>query len=189
MGKVIKVLMNRKRLVILIGVAVVASLTGVFATGLLLASQVGNRPTVGALAPDFSMRLNPEYRGGLGESVRLSELRGRVVVINFWASWCLECRKEAPGLETMYRRYKDRGVVLLGVDYLDTEAAALAYLREYDTTYPVGIDLPQQIARTYRIAGVPETFVMDRAGIIRYVAIQRVTESELEMVVEPLLAE
>ncbi|MCL4507320.1 MAG: TlpA family protein disulfide reductase [Chloroflexi bacterium] len=180
---------NGRLIVILAGAVVIAAFAGVFGVGMLLASQQGNRPKVGAAAPDFSMPLYANYRGGLSEAVRLSDLRGKVVVINFWASWCTECRKEAPGLEATYRRYKDRGVVLLGVDYLDTEPAALAYLREYETTYPVGADLQQGIARAYRITGVPETFVVDKTGKIRYVAIQRVSEAELGAAIEPLLAE
>ena len=155
---------------------------------MLLASQQGKRPEVGTLAPDFSLLLYPDYRGGLSDTIRLSELRGKVIVINFWASWCTECRKEAPGLEATYRRYQDRGVVFLGVDYLDTEPAALAYLRDYETTYPVGIELQEKIAHAYRITGVPETFVVDRSGIVRYIAVQRVSEAELNAVIEPLLA-
>lgn len=179
---------SRRRIPIVIGALVVALVAGLFTVGLLLASQEGKRPTVGAAAPDFSLPLYADYRAGFGDTLRLSDLRGKVVVINFWASWCVECRKEAPGLEVTYRRYKDRGVVLLGVDYLDTEPAALAYLREYDTTYPVGIDIQQQIARAYRITGVPETFVVDKNGIVRFVAIQRVSEAELTAAIEPLIA-
>ncbi|HEY3341237.1 MAG TPA: TlpA disulfide reductase family protein [Anaerolineae bacterium] len=177
-----------RRAGIVLAVAVVAIFAGLFTAGLLLASQQGKRPVAGSVAPDFSLPLYPGYRAGFSDTLRLSDLHGQVVVINFWASWCVECRKEAPGLEASYRRYKDRGAVFLGVDYLDTEPAALAYLREYDTTYPAGIDLQQQIAHLYRITGVPETFVVDKSGIIRYVAVQRVSEAELEAVIEPLLA-
>ncbi|MCL5997942.1 MAG: TlpA family protein disulfide reductase [Chloroflexi bacterium] len=181
--------MKGKKLIILVTALAALGLAGVFGVGLLLASQVGRRPAVGTPAPDFSMTLYPNYRGGLKETVRLSELRGKVVVINFWASWCTECRLEAPGLEAAYRRYQDRGAVFLGVDYLDTETAALAYLKEYATTYANGVDLQQQIARAYHITGVPETFVVDKRGIIRYVAVQRVTPDQLSAVIEPLLAE
>ncbi len=176
-------------LILAAGVLIVAAFAGVFVIGMLLAAQQGKRPVVGSPAPDFSMPLYKDYRGGLGETVRLSELRGKVVVINFWASWCLECRKEAPALEAAYRQYKDRGVILLGVDYLDTETAALAYLQEYATTYPVGIDVQQTIARAYHITGVPETFIVDRSGIVRYVAIQRVSASDLSREIEALIAE
>jgi cytochrome c biogenesis protein CcmG, thiol:disulfide interchange protein DsbE len=176
-----------KLLIIVVGGLALAVFAGVFGAGMLLASQQGKRPEVGSPAPDFSMKLYPGYRAGLSETVRLSDLRGKIVVINFWASWCTECRKEAPGLEASYRHYRDRGVVLVGVDYLDTEPAALAYLREYETTYPVGIDLQQQIARVYRITGVPETFVVDKNGIVRYLAVQRVSEAELSGAIEPLL--
>jgi cytochrome c biogenesis protein CcmG/thiol:disulfide interchange protein DsbE len=181
--------MKGKKLVILIAALTAIGLAGVFGAGLLLASQVGRRPAVGTPAPDFSMTLYPDYQGGLGETVRLSDLRGKVVVINFWASWCTECRVEAPGLEATHRRYSDPSAVFLGVDYLDTESAALAYLREFDTTYANGIDVQQQIARAYHITGVPETFVVDKRGVIRFIAVQRVTPAQLTAVIEPLLTE
>jgi len=112
-----------------------------------------------------------------------------VVVMNFWASWCVECYKEADALEAVYRKYKDRGVIFLGIDYLDTEAPALAYLQQYNITYPNGIDLQQQIARAYRITGVPETFFIDRDGIVRDVVIAPLTEAQLSARIDKMLAD
>jgi cytochrome c biogenesis protein CcmG/thiol:disulfide interchange protein DsbE len=166
-----------------VGIALVA---GIFFIALNLVTQQGARPTSGSPAPDFSLRLYPAYRAGLPEEIRLSDLRGNVVVINFWASWCVECHKEAQALENIYRRYKDRGVVVLGIDYLDTEAPALAYLKQYGVTYPNGIDLQQQVARAYRITGVPETFFIDRDGIVREVVVAPLTEAELAAKIEAL---
>lgn len=101
-----------------------------------------------------------------GEEVDLSELRGQGVVINFWASWCTPCREEADLLEQTWRREKENGIVFLGLDYLDQEPAALAYLAEFDITYPNGPDLRSQAARRYRIQGVPETFFISPEGRI-----------------------
>ncbi len=101
-----------------------------------------------------------------GEEVDLSELRGKGVVINFWASWCTPCREEADLLEQTWRREKENGIVFLGLDYLDQEPAALAYLAEFDITYPNGPDLRSQAARRYRIQGVPETFFISPEGRI-----------------------
>lgn len=165
----------------------VVLLAGIFFVALNLVMQQGARPIPGSPAPDFTLKLYPGYRAELPEEIRLSDLRGNVVVINFWASWCVECHKEAQALESIYRAYKDRGVVVLGVDYLDTEAPALAYLKQYDVTYPNGIDLQQRIAKAYRITGVPETFFIDRDGVVREVVIAPLTEAQLRTMIEALI--
>ncbi|MFN4293483.1 MAG: TlpA family protein disulfide reductase [Thermoflexales bacterium] len=171
---------------ILLGIVAIA---GVFAIALNLVSQQGARPKPGSPAPDFTLALYPGYRAGLPEQVQLSDLRGKVVVMNFWASWCVECYKEADALEAVYRKYKDRGVIFLGIDYLDTEAPALAYLKQYNVTYPNGLDVQQRIARAYRITGVPETFFIDKNGVVREVIIAPLTEAQLIAKIEVLLAE
>ncbi len=101
-----------------------------------------------------------------GETINLDDLRGKGVMVNFWASWCDPCREEAALLESTWRREKDNGIIFLGLDYLDQEPAAKAYLAEYDITYPNGPDLRSQVARRYGISGVPETFFIDPEGKI-----------------------
>ncbi len=82
-----------------------------------------------------------------GETIALEDLRGQGVVLNFWASWCNPCRDEAALLEATWRREKDNGIVFIGLDYLDQEPAAKAYLAEFDITYPSGPDLQSAAAR------------------------------------------
>ena len=89
-------------------------------------------PASSGSAPDFTLNTFE------GETIRLSDLRGQVVVINIWASWCVPCRDEAPVLERLWREYRDRGVVFLGVDYADTEREARAFIAEFGLTYPNG---------------------------------------------------
>jgi len=101
-----------------------------------------------------------------GETISLEDLRGKGIVLNFWASWCAPCREEAALLEAAWRREQDNGVVFLGLDYLDQEPAAKAYLAEFDITYPNGPDLQSAAARRYGIKGVPETFFIDAEGKI-----------------------
>jgi cytochrome c biogenesis protein CcmG, thiol:disulfide interchange protein DsbE len=101
-----------------------------------------------------------------GETIRLDDLRGQGVVLNFWASWCDPCREEAVLLEQSWRREQANGIIFLGLDYLDQEPAALKYLAEYDVTYPNGPDLRSQAARRYGIKGVPETFFISPDGRI-----------------------
>lgn len=101
-----------------------------------------------------------------GETIRLADLRGQGIVLNFWASWCDPCREEADLLEQNWRREQANGIIFLGLDYLDQEPAAKAYLAEFDVTYPNGPDLRSQVARRYGIKGVPETFFIDPEGKI-----------------------
>ncbi len=103
-----------------------------------------------------------------GEQIHLNDLRGKVVVLNFWASWCKPCEQEAADLEAAWRFYKDRGdVVFLGVNYVDTEPEAKGYLARFDITYPNGPDLGTRISQEFRIRGVPETYVIDAQGRLR----------------------
>jgi len=106
-----------------------------------------------------------------GETISLADLRGKGVVLNFWASWCDPCRAEAELLEQTWRREQENGIVFIGLDYLDQEPAAKAYLAEYDVTYPNGPDLQSEAARRYGIKGVPETFFIDPEGKIAHMVI------------------
>jgi len=156
--------------------------------GLLLLLAVAMRrnalgPVSQGQAPPFTLQL---YDGG---HFSLAEHRGHVVVINFWASWCPPCREEAPVLERVWRRYKDRGVMFVGVGYLDTEPEALAYIEEFDLTYPNGPDIGTRISRAYRIRGVPETFFVDREGDVVRIKIGPLSEPELVGIVEELLSD
>ncbi|MCI0478839.1 MAG: TlpA family protein disulfide reductase [Anaerolineales bacterium] len=118
----------------------------------------GEPPRSSGAAPDFAITSFE------GQTIKLSELRGKVVVINFWASWCAPCRDEAPFLEKTWRQYKDRGVVFIGVDYIDSETAAKAYLKEFGITYFNGPDIGSEIYQRYRAKGVPETYFVGKDG-------------------------
>lgn len=151
-----------------------------FAFGLVKADK---GPRDSGSAPDFSLT---DFDG---RKVTLSELRGKVVIINFWASWCPPCRQEAAYLEQTWRKYKDKGVVFIGVDYVDTEKEALAYIKEFDITYINGPDLKTRIADAYNIKGVPETYYISRDGILRGVHIGPLETPILDQKIDELLAE
>ena len=106
-----------------------------------------------------------------GETISLADLRGKGVVLNFWASWCDPCRAEAELLELTWQQEKDRDIVFIGLDYLDQEPAAKAYLAEYQISYPNGPDLQSDAARRFGIKGVPETFFIDPEGKIAHMVI------------------
>jgi cytochrome c biogenesis protein CcmG/thiol:disulfide interchange protein DsbE len=155
---------------------------------LLLA--LGLRPQSSTLlqgqpAPDFELTaFNGEYEG---ERFSLSDLRGQVVVLNFWASWCVECDKEMPLLEQAWQDYRDEGVWIIGVDYLDIDTKGLAYLDRFGTTYPNGPDIGSQIYQDYQCTGVPETFFIDRDGIIQHVQIGPLTKHQLYGLLDGML--
>jgi len=122
-----------------------------------------------------------------GQTYRLADLRGKVVVINFWASWCQPCKDEAPDLENTWRHYKDRNVLFLGVGYVDTETEAMAYIKEFNISYPNGPDLGTRISQAYRITGVPETYIIDTGGRLAKSIPRPTTQVELMSAIEPLL--
>jgi cytochrome c biogenesis protein CcmG/thiol:disulfide interchange protein DsbE len=164
----------------LAAVAIILALLGLMAWGL---KEAATGPLESGMAPDFTLNTFE------GETIRLSDLRGQVVVINIWASWCTTCREEAAYLESTWRKYRDRGVMFLGVDYVDTEPDALAYIAEFNITYPNGPDLGSRISQAYHMRGVPETYFVDKRGRLRGNYIGPLQPPQLDMKIEELLAE
>jgi cytochrome c biogenesis protein CcmG/thiol:disulfide interchange protein DsbE len=122
---------------------------------LAAAAARGERPR----APGFTLeRLDRE-----GE-LRLESLRGQVVVLNFWASWCIPCKEEAPYLERIWREHRERGVVVVGLDAKDFRRDARAFVRRYGLTFPIVYDGPGDTLSAYGVTGFPETFVLDPDG-------------------------
>lgn len=168
-------------IVAIVGLVALLALLG---AGLIRTNQ--SQPTSGG-APDFNLTLYQGYDGGYGGSLTLGQLRGKVVIVNFWASWCVPCRDEAKLLEQTWRRYKEQGLVLVGIGYNDTEPEALKYLQEFEITYPNGPDLRNVISPKYHIQGVPETFFVDRDGNIVHTEIGPLTDAKLNQVLGPLM--
>lgn len=146
---------NRKWGVVVVWVIVIGILALV-GFGLVNANRAPLQ--VGEPAPDFVLTTFD------GEQIDTKDLRGSVVVVNIWATWCVGCKDEAAELEQAYRMFKDRGVVFLGADWSDTETKALEYLEEFDITYPNGPDYEGRIHKAFRVKGLPETYIIGPDG-------------------------
>lgn len=113
----------------------------------------------------------PEFRlpARAGEAVSLSGLKGQVVLINFWASWCGPCRKEMPVLNQLYQRYKPLGFTLLGVNVEEDSMAAETWLKETPVSFPILFDRKNAVSKLYEVTAMPSTVLVDRHGQVRYV--------------------
>ena len=170
------------RLVTLIGgLLLIGALLGVIAVTLGRGSSSGPSAQLGKPAPAFSLeRLD-------GGRLALDDLRGRPVVLNFWASWCLPCREEAPLLTKLAADFADRGLVVVGVVYQDSATNAIDFMRRYAQTYPGLLDPSGRTALDYGVYGIPETYFIDRAGVIRGRQIGQLLPADLGMAVERIL--
>ncbi|MDP8905404.1 MAG: TlpA family protein disulfide reductase [Chloroflexota bacterium] len=125
-----------------------------------------------------------------GEPIRLAELRGRVVWLNFWATWCPPCQEETPVLRDLHERYADDGLELVAVSVQETSVEDVRdYVETYDLGYTVGFDATSAIFHTYRVFGLPTQFFIDRDGVIRHIVLGPVTRDQAANLVTPLLAE
>ena len=143
-------------------------------------------PREGFLAPDFTLDTLQ------GEKVSLSALRGKIVVVNIWATWCPPCRAETPALEKSYEQYKDSGVVILGVDLTNQDLVSdmEAFVQEFHLTYPILLDRDGSVGILYQIKGLPSTFFINREGIIRTVVVGGpMSETFIRSKIEALLKE
>ncbi len=130
---------------------------------ILAATSLASSGMEGQVAPDFALKSTT------GENLRLSEYRGDVVMINFWATWCGPCRQEMPLLDELYARYHRVGFNLLGVNIDDDTARALRMVEELDLHFPVVFDTRKEVSRLYNVEAMPATILVDREGKIRHV--------------------
>jgi peroxiredoxin len=145
--------------------------TGIRRTAVLLALASGVAgsqgahalPPIGTAAPDFAAKSDA------GRNMRLSEFRGQVVLVNFWASWCSPCRQELPLLNKVYTQYRSAGFALLAVNVDDSRKDAEAMLKRLGLRFPTLFDNSKSVAKLYGVDTMPATLVIDRDGRVRYV--------------------
>jgi cytochrome c biogenesis protein CcmG, thiol:disulfide interchange protein DsbE len=143
-------------------VVIAGGMIGLLAYGFTRDARYIQSPLVARQAPSFTLTLFD------GKVVRLADFQGKAVLVNFWASWCVPCRAEAAALESAWQKYKDRGVVFLGVNIQDKEEDARAFMKEFGITYLNGPDEGGKVAIDYGVWGIPETFFIDAQGRITY---------------------
>jgi len=139
-----------------------SSLLGIL-LGLIASSGLAASDLAGQTAPDFSLR------SASGQNLRLSEYRGDVVMINFWATWCGPCRQEMPLLDELFTRYERVGFSLLGVNIDDDSRRAMKMIEDLGVSFPVLFDENKEVSKLYQVEAMPVTVIIDREGTVRYV--------------------
>jgi thiol-disulfide isomerase/thioredoxin len=142
-------------------------------TGLLVAAALWSQPSSRGDAPTFDVvRVPPApapdfaLPGLDGKTVRLGDLRGRVIFLNFWATWCPPCREEMPAMQALAADLEKEGLVVLAVNYEESAEVAEAFVRETGLTLPVLLDGDGAVARRYRVPGLPASYFVDRRGAL-----------------------
>lgn len=181
-GGVARLLTPRRAVLLAVPLVVGGALVAVVAAG----DRPAGRSSIEVSGPMPEIR-EPSMNG-MGE-VGPELYRGDVVLVNFWASWCGPCRREQPGLSRLWEEYRDRGVQFIGVNFKDDEAAALAYLDEFDVAYPSVEDPTGIIAHEFGVPYLPATVLVARDGEMRLRLVGAQTETDLRRYLEDLLAE
>ena len=136
-------------------------LAALFLAGMMIISTATAKDMLGP-APDFTLKSRS------GENLKLSEYRGDVVLINFWASWCGPCRQEMPLLDQLYQRYNPIGFTILGINVEENPDQARQLLKDVPVSFPILFDTQNSVSKLYHLVGMPSTMIVDRDGNIRY---------------------
>ena len=181
-------MLNTKTYKLLIILAISGLVIAIAVAGLLLTqggakNESSSKPSseTKESAPDFTLALLD------GKKFHLGDYKGKPVLINFFASWCLPCREEMPVLEKVVNEYEPKGVIFLGVAVDDTEIKMKDFVAKYGVTFPVGLDKTAAIQKSFGIYGIPTTYFIDKQGVINYSHSGSVTEELLQHELDKLL--
>lgn len=139
------------------------------------ANRLPAAPGVGRLAPDFTLTTLD------GNSITVSDFRGKTVFINFWATWCPPCRAEMPHIEALYQEYKDRDVIVIGVDLREGEDRVRRFVQDGDYNWIFTIDATGEVGYEYRVTAIPASFFLDKYGVIKAIHIGAMSKSTMEV--------
>src|SRR5713226_5672843 len=126
-----------------------------------LLGMAGRPPLVGGPAPEIALK------DLQGHEVKLSDLRGKIVLLNFWATWCKPCKEEMPAMQASYDKLRGQGFVVLAVNELEDTEKVIEHVRSHGHTFPVVMDHDNRVANRYGVVGLPASFLVDRQGIVR----------------------
>lgn len=175
---------RKRHLIITLSITfAVIGILAILLKGLYLNPSMVASTQIGKPAIDFEVEVleGASWLPNIVENkVKLSNLRGKPVILNFWASWCVSCREEAMHLEAYWKRYREKGVIVLGVAIQDTPENAREFAKLHGKTYPIALDGSGKTTIDYGVYGVPETFLIDANGIIRHKEAGPVTTQLLE---------
>ena len=149
-------------------------------------SDAGSSPLIDHPAPDFTLAVLGPHAGS-APTIHLASLKGKPIMLNFWASWCNPCQHEAPLLQRTWQRVQSQGIIFLGIDFQDAQSDGLNFLRTYGVTYPNVVDPDGSVTINYGVSGVPETFFLDRHGIVVQKVIGELTEQTLQSNLQAIL--
>src|SRR5438105_3434522 len=162
--------MNMKTMVSAVSLLIVLS---------VLLGMAARPPLVGSPAPEIVLK------DLQGRDVKLSDLRGKVVLVNFWATWCKPCKEEMPAMQASYDKLRDKGFVVLAVNELEDTARVAEHIRTHGHTFEVVMDHNNQVANIYGVVGLPASFLIDPQGIVRErISGSLLTESHIEEMVK-----
>ncbi|MBF0236758.1 MAG: redoxin domain-containing protein [SAR324 cluster bacterium] len=160
----------------------ISGMVAMFVFGFMTDPKKVPSPLIGKQAPDFELTSLMES----GSKIKLSELKGTPVIVNFWASWCVECRQEAPILERFHKQFGDK-VRVLGIAIQDSPDGSIAFARKFGKTYFLGLDESGNISLDYGLYGVPETFFINPEGTIVFKQIGGLTPELLQFKLNEML--
>jgi cytochrome c biogenesis protein CcmG, thiol:disulfide interchange protein DsbE len=182
--------LSRREILMAIGGGLVGLLAIALVWALSSRSAQPALPPVGEVnkpAPEFALP------GLDGKEVRLSDYRGKVVLVNFWGTWCEPCKDETPALQAAYQKLADQGLVIIGVDLRSQERDGAegaddvrSFTERYGVTYPIALDVAGEAARAFQIYPIPTSYFIDPNGQIRYVRVSTLSTAEVELIFQKL---